>query len=54
VEPHLARQGWTVTGFDPADRAVALARENAAKLGVKLTTSVQGSEEFDFGENRWI
>jgi SAM-dependent methyltransferase len=49
----LARQGWTVTGFDPADKAVALANENARKLGVRLTTQVAGAEDFDFGENRW-
>jgi SAM-dependent methyltransferase len=50
---YLARQGWTVTGFDPADKAVALAKETAANFGVKLTTVVQGYEDFDFGENRW-
>ena len=50
---YLAQQGWAVTGFDPADKAVAQANATAAKLGVKLTTIVQGSEEFDFGENRW-
>jgi 2-polyprenyl-3-methyl-5-hydroxy-6-metoxy-1,4-benzoquinol methylase len=49
----LAQQGWDVTGFDPAERAVALARENAAKLGVRLTTEIKGYEEFDFGEDRW-
>jgi SAM-dependent methyltransferase len=49
----LAQQGWEVTGFDPAERAVALARANAAKLGVKLTTEIKGYEQFDFGENRW-
>ena len=49
----LAQQGWDVTGFDPAERAVALAVANAAKLGVKLTTQIKGYEDFDFGENRW-
>jgi SAM-dependent methyltransferase len=49
----LAQQGWTVTGFDPADKAVALAQENARKLGVQLTAVVQGMEDFDFGERRW-
>ncbi len=49
----LAQQGWDVTGFDPAERAVALAKTNAAKLGVKLTTEIKGYEDFDFGENRW-
>jgi SAM-dependent methyltransferase len=50
---YLAQQGWTVTGFDPADKAVAQANATAAKLGVKLNTIVQGEEDFDFGENRW-
>ena len=50
---YLAQQGWTVTGFDPADKAVALANATAAKLGVKLNTVVKGEADFDFGENRW-
>ena len=50
---YLAQQGWTVTGFDPAEKAVALANANAAKLGVKLNTVIQGAEDFDFGENKW-
>ena len=50
---YLAQQGWTVTGFDPADKAVAQANATAAKLNVKLQTFVQGAEDFDFGENRW-
>ena len=49
----LAQQGWDVTGFDPAERAVALARQNAEKAGVKLKTEIVGSEEFSFGENQW-
>jgi SAM-dependent methyltransferase len=49
----LAKQGWDSTGFDPAERAVALARETAEKLGVKITTEIKGSEEFSFGEGKW-
>jgi SAM-dependent methyltransferase len=49
----LAEQGWRVTGFDPADKAVALANTIARQRGVALTTHVEGSETFDFGENRW-
>lgn len=49
----LAQQGWDVTGFDPADKAVALAAENARKLGVSLKTEVKGMEDFNFGERRW-
>jgi 2-polyprenyl-3-methyl-5-hydroxy-6-metoxy-1,4-benzoquinol methylase len=49
----LAQQGWDVTGFDPADKAVALARQNAEKFGVKLRTEVKGFEGFDFGDSAW-
>ena len=49
----LAQQGWDVTGFDPAGKAVALALENASKAGVHIKTSVEGREDFDFGERRW-
>jgi SAM-dependent methyltransferase len=49
----LAQNGWTVTGFDPAEKAVALAMQNASKHGVKLAAEVKGTEEFDFGENKW-
>lgn len=49
----LAQNGWNVTGFDPAEKAVALALQNASKHGVKLATEIKGSEDFDFGENKW-
>jgi len=49
----LAQQGWDVTGFDPAEKAVALALENAQKTGVHIKTEVKGMEDFDFGESRW-
>jgi len=49
----LAHQGWDVTGFDPAEKAVALALENARKSGVHIKTEVKGMEDFDFGESRW-
>ncbi len=49
----LAQQGWDVTGFDPAEKAVALALENAGKAGVHIKTEVKGMEDFDFGESRW-
>ena len=50
---YLAQQGWDVTGFDPAEKAVAAAKAEAARLGLKLTTFTVGSEEFDFGKDRW-
>ena len=49
----LAQQGWDVTGFDPAEKAVALAQDTARKLGVKIKTEIKRTEEFDFGDRRW-
>ena len=49
----LAQQGWDVTGFDPAEKAVELARQTAKNLGVNLKTEIKGMEDFDFGERRW-
>lgn len=49
----LAQQGWTVTGFDPAEQAVALAKQTAQKLGVRLTTQIAREEDYDFGDRKW-
>jgi SAM-dependent methyltransferase len=49
----LAQQGWDSVGFDPADRAVASAQARAKELGVKITTSVVGEEQFDWGDSQW-
>ena len=50
---YLAQQGWTVTGFDPADKAVAAAEQAAKNTGVTLTTHVLRDDEFDFGRDKW-
>jgi SAM-dependent methyltransferase len=50
---YLAQQGWEAVGFDPADRAVAAAQEQAAKLGVKITTHIARAEDFAWGEAQW-
>ena len=50
---YLAQQGWTVTGFDPADQAVAAAETEAKRLGVTLTTRVLRDDQFDFGKEQW-
>lgn len=50
---YLAQQGWDSNGFDPADRAVAAAQEQARKLGVKITTTVARAEDFDWGTSKW-
>jgi len=49
----LAMQGWDVTGFDPSDEAIRLARADAAKAGVKIRTVVATDDRFDFGVARW-
>jgi len=49
----LAQQGWNVTGFDPAEKAIALAQTNAATAGVKIKTEIAGTEEYNFGESQW-
>jgi SAM-dependent methyltransferase len=49
----LAQQGWDAVGFDPADKAVAAAQEQAKKLGVKITTHVARAEDFDWGDAQW-
>jgi SAM-dependent methyltransferase len=50
---YLAQQGWDSVGFDPADRAVSAAQEQAVKLGVKITTHVARDSEFDWGAGAW-
>jgi SAM-dependent methyltransferase len=49
----LAQQGWEAVGFDPAEKAVAAAQEQAAKLGVQITTHVARAEDFDWGDAQW-
>lgn len=49
----LAGQGWDVTGFDPADKAVELAEQLATKAGVEITTQIVGAEDFDWGNQNW-
>lgn len=49
----LAQQGWDVTGFDIADEAVGVAKNNAARLGVTIKTEIKRMEDFEFGEGRW-
>jgi predicted O-methyltransferase YrrM len=49
----LALNGWDVTGFDPSDEGVRIARANAQKLGVEITTAISTDTDFDFGQNRW-
>jgi SAM-dependent methyltransferase len=50
---YLAGRGWTVTGYDISDQALAAARANAAKAGVTITAVKASHDTFDFGANRW-
>lgn len=50
---YLAQQGWSVTGFDPAERAVSAAREQAQRLGVRLDAQVADDETFTWGRDKW-
>lgn len=50
---YLAKQGWKVTGIDPADRAVELARKRAGELGLTLETHVIPDTKYDFGKEKW-
>lgn len=50
---YLAKLGWQVTGFDPADKAVALAQERARQTGLTLTTTVSHDRNFAFGSSQW-
>ena len=49
----LARNGWEVTGFDLADRAVAQAVAKAKAENLSLTTKIASFEDFDYGSNQW-
>jgi SAM-dependent methyltransferase len=49
----LARQGWTVTGYDLSAEGLAQARENARVAGVAIDAVQSTHDKFDFGTERW-
>ena len=49
----LARNGWEVTGFDLADRAVAQAKAKALEENLSLTTHIASFENFEYGSEQW-
>jgi SAM-dependent methyltransferase len=49
----LAQQGWDTTGYDPAEKAVAQARETAAKAGIKMNTVIAKDKDFEMGSAKW-
>jgi SAM-dependent methyltransferase len=50
---YLARLGWQVWGFDPAEAGVAIAQKQAKDLGLTLHTSAVRDSEYDFGKQRF-
>ncbi len=50
---YLATKGWEATGFDPAEEGLKVARDEAAKAGVRINAVKATYEDFDFGTNRW-
>jgi predicted O-methyltransferase YrrM len=49
----LAEQGWETTGYDAAEKAVALAKQMVAKSGVKVNAVIAKDSEFDMGAAKW-
>lgn len=50
---YLAGLGWRVSGFDPADAAVAMAQKRAKELGLTLDTEAVRDSEYEFGKERF-
>lgn len=50
---YLAKLGWEVNGFDPADAAVALAEKRAKELGLTLRTEAVPDSQYEFGRERF-
>jgi SAM-dependent methyltransferase len=49
----LAAAGWKVTGVDIADQGIAMAKDEAAKLKVKLDTVQSDIDKYDLGKDKW-
>jgi SAM-dependent methyltransferase len=49
----LAQQGWDATGVDISDVAVAQAKQRAANLQVKISTTIEDLDQYRFGVNNW-
>jgi 2-polyprenyl-3-methyl-5-hydroxy-6-metoxy-1,4-benzoquinol methylase len=50
---YLASKGWTVTGIDIADEAIAVAKHEAEKQKLSINAVLSSREDFDFGTERW-
>jgi SAM-dependent methyltransferase len=49
----LAQRDWTVTGFDVSNEGLNVARANAKKADVSLTTQRSTIDEFEYGQAQW-
>lgn len=49
----LARLGWDVTGVDVSDKAIDLAKKEAARRGLKVNCVVSDFSEFEVGKDKW-
>lgn len=49
----LAQKGWDVTGYDVSEQGLAIARSNAEKVGVRISTVSKSHADFDFGKGQW-
>ena len=49
----LARNGWTVSGYDISGEGIRQAQAAAAAAGVKLDTSLASHETYALGEAKW-
>ena len=50
---YLARLGWEVTAFDISPVGLRVAREEARKSQVEITTVVASHHDFDYGTEKW-
>lgn len=50
---YLASQGWKVTGIDFAEEGVKIARAEAEKRKLVMTSVLADIDTWDFGTNRW-
>jgi SAM-dependent methyltransferase len=50
---YLARTGWNVTGFDISETGISVARANAEKNGLRITTVKASYDTFDYGTEKW-
>lgn len=49
----LAKQGWTVSGYDISAEALREANAAASAAGVRLDTKLAAHEEYELGQAQW-